>query len=269
MFEFENGNLSKQGFITNRFEYNKDGYLIKQWNPDTNFNTYNYHMSPEFLIDSTTYKYDNVNRIISENTFYRAGTDSDKFEYDSLGRLISVTVYLDTVLINQYKFEYNKANKIFKEFYTSDLNNRETGYIYYFDDNDRIKRSFHFWNGGTKKRLTSKYIYFDNIIIEIEYTPKGFIKQTNKYYYDRKHNLIRFVRDHGKFIMDENYKYDDNGNEIYRKWFKITYDQFRRISKVYWEISFKSNNTVMPYETLSIQNDNLTSSTKKYYEYFK
>ena len=230
--------------LTMEYTYNNRGQLIRQTDPDSAVKEYTYDpngsretfrllrnnaVSPEI---SLHYSYDDVNRLQRVRTGGSAGTVISEYDYDANGNRTAMRYpqgNMETV------YSYNDANLIVS------LENRRNGvrtsaweYNFFLDGNpsskidrtnasrtiryqyDRIGRltqeSDPDWN-----TIAYEYDQFSN---RSRMTVSGSESYETTYEYQPNNLLVRESRKQDQAAETLFYRYDANGNQIYREWEK-------------------------------------------------
>lgn len=198
---------NNNGNLIELIEYNSDGKLnVKETiKYDEKMNKKSHLVSrPDFGGGGTqyvySYKYDNRGNKIECEEQWNEGRSSerDTYQYDKNGRLIEEKQFNSSgVLENSYLYD-KSGNKIEK---------------YWYDKNNKN-------NSVGKHKWVYKYNVSGDVLEEVRYKLDGSLSQKRTYKYDTRRNKVEeeyyIYSKKYKQTLTYQYKFDKNGNWIYR-----------------------------------------------------
>jgi len=206
----ENENLIKEiiygpgGYLSEKYAFvYQDGKMIEQI----------VYLDENTIAEHQYFEYQE-DRIVKQITKYQEGEDETRWVYDDMGRIISKTTYDegDESEKTIYKYENNLIRKqkfdegelILEEFKEMD----SEGHLIKFRSNNIVDE---------EEIITSyRYSASGNLEVETQTSPNGKLIQRieNQYNESGQQISMRTTDGHSSSLIE--FKYDDNGNEIFQ-----------------------------------------------------
>lgn len=219
-----------KGIITEKREYNRDGFLVKITNPDIKaFRGPTSIDNEDNRIDSTTYSYNKENNSITYNCWVRKYPETRIYKFDSLGRLFYIEDIRDNAIYSNEIINYdldnnrivtidtNKYYKINGKIFT--ISNNRISKILDYDDKDTV--------------ISETYEYGDNKLTVKEFA-NDYEDRTITRYYNDNGKLVKEIREIGdRDIIVEEYFYgkDFIKNNSYEREIESSFSIFNKVSK--------------------------------------
>ena len=219
-----------EGIITEKREYNRDGFLVKITNPDIKI-----YRGPTSLdnehnrIDSTTYNYDTLNNTITYKCWVRKNPETTKYKFDTYGRLLFVEEIKDSLIESNLVINYDLENN---KIITIDTNqyHKINGHIFIIS-NHRISKILSY---NDKDTVTSEIYQYKNDKLTIKEFANDYEDRIVTRYYNGNGKLVKEIREiDDKDIIVEEYFYgkDFIKNISYKREIKSTFSIFNKVSK--------------------------------------
>lgn len=228
--DYKYGKYDK-GIISEKREYNRDGFLVKITNPGIRV-----YRGPGFSIgsedsriDSTTYKYLKENSSITYNCWVRKYPETTNYKFDSLGRLFYIEDIKDSAIFSNEIINYDLENN---RIVTIDTNHyyKINGKIFIISNN-RISKILDYDDKDTV--ISETYEYGDNKLTIKEFA-NDYEDRTITRYYNVYGKLIKEVREiDDKDVIVEEYFYgkDYIKNISYKREIESSFSIFNKVSK--------------------------------------
>jgi len=220
-----------KGIITEKREYNRDGFLVKITNPGIRI-----YRGPGFSIgsedsriDSTTYKYLKENSSITYNCWVRKYPETTNYKFDSLGRLLYIEDIKDSAIFSNETINYDLENN---RIITIDTNQHHkiNGKIFIISNN-RISKILDY---DDKDTVTSETYEYGNYKLTIKEFRNDYEDKIITRYYNDNGKLIKEIReiDDRDVIVEEcSYGKDFIKNISYKREIESSFSIFNNVSK--------------------------------------
>ncbi|WP_143320250.1 RHS repeat-associated core domain-containing protein [Clostridium sp. HBUAS56010] len=236
-------------FLETNYRYNNKGQMVLQVDPGTIEKNYTYDIygnrqSFQLIKKGETapqislyYVYDDLYRLKQVRKGNVAGEILAEYQYDEKGNRKTLFYPQSAIEVN---YKYNHGNKI------TSLENKRNGivissweYVYDVDGNivsktskddispvnilyqyDRLGRLTEEDYSGWKRSIYTYDSYSNRIKMMVQGKTKGELVHVTSYEYGLNNRLEKEIKKQGKITETHRYRYDDNGNEIFRIWEK-------------------------------------------------
>lgn len=196
---------NNQRRISNVFEFNDKGQIIKEYDPKT-VNDYNVH------------EYDKRGNLIKAIMFMdNEVVIKTRFNYNSQNKLVKVTSYFDGKLNYKTTYTYDNFNRLIKTKrcdYYRDLSIKKEAYS--IDNKGRLieKKTYTF---NSIPKWHKFYYKNNNLVKELIYNPDNYYSKNERfeYFYNPNNTLSAKIRYYEILNLEDNTKEEESVKETY------------------------------------------------------
>ena len=245
----ESGGGKQTVLLETKYYYNNKGQLTRQEDPgnaekDYTYDMYGNRQSFQLVCKGKTnpevslyYIYDDLSRLKQVRKDNATGTILAEYEYDEKGnrkalrypqsgmetiykyndgnRIISLENKRQGTVISSWEYTYDVSGNILSKINKAGSTPTIISYQY-----DRLGRLTEEDYSDWKRTLYTYDAYSNRMKVMVEGRTKDELVSVTSYEYGLNNRLVKEIKKQGKITETYQYRYDDNGNEVFRIWEK-------------------------------------------------